>query len=87
MLLIGSLKIYESRYYNITTCATPNWRIFLFLVLGYVVSVLGRGELTSEYSVNWVRVRVRVRVVTVRLRQPESSAFGYFPVFGSCARA
>ena len=30
---------------------------------------LGRGELTSEYSVNWVRVRVRVRVkVRVRVR-------------------
>ena len=29
----------------------------------------GRGELTSEYSVNWVRVRVRVRVkVRVRVR-------------------
>ena len=31
------------------------------------------------------RVRVRARVMVVRLRQPESS--GYFPVFGSCARA
>ena len=31
----------------------------------------GRGELTSEYSVNWVRVRVRVRVgVRVRVRVP-----------------
>ena len=29
----------------------------------------GRGELTSEYSVTWVRVRVRVRVV-VRVRVP-----------------
>ena len=29
----------------------------------------GRGELTSEYSVNWVRVRVRVKVrVRVRVR-------------------
>ena len=27
-----------------------------------------RGELTSEYSVNWVWVRVRVQVVRVRVR-------------------
>ena len=31
--------------------------------------ISGRGELTSEYSVNWVRVRVRVGV-RVRVRVP-----------------
>ena len=47
---------------------------FLFrrnLIALIELSVLtGRGELTSEYSVTWVRVRVRVRVgvrVTVRV--------------------
>ena len=32
-------------------------------------SLSGRGELTSEYSVTWVRVRVKVRV-GVRVRVP-----------------
>ena len=35
------------------------------------VTTGGRGELTSEYSVTWVRVRVSVRVgVGVRVRDP-----------------
>ena len=37
-----------------------------FLCLG-VAALRGRGELTSEDSVNWVRVKVRVRV-RVRVR-------------------
>ena len=39
------------------------------LIVTVIPVYYGRGELTSEYSVNWVRVRVRVPVrVRVRVR-------------------
>ena len=43
-----------------------------------------RGELTSEYSVNWVRVRVRVKVrvrVRVRVRVPVRVHSDFFSGF------
>ena len=58
-------------------CDLNTWPANLFTLQtrphGLLISGLtnGRGELTSEYSVNWVRVRVRVRVgVRVRVRVP-----------------
>ena len=53
---------------NLDELNHPNYRIVYFVICNCKG---GRGELTSEYSVTWVRVRVRVRVgvrVPVRVR-------------------
>ena len=58
-------------YDLIQHCSSPPCRYVLSYLSVLAHHKLGRGELTSEYSVTWVRVRVKVRVgvrVPVRVR-------------------